>query len=110
MSEDKLTVDNPLELCSPDKDEAREFAVRVDLMLDIRDMISEMKLNQTEAAVKLGITQSRVSELVNGKFRNFTVDTLLAYIRKLGGDTAISVKSPTGGTVEHFYPSNLVVA
>lgn len=103
MREDKLTFENPLELCTDDKDEAREFRVRVDLMLDIRDMIEGMGLNQTDAATRLGITQSRVSELVNGKFRNFTVDALLLYLRKLGADMAITIDSPFV-RAEHHYP------
>lgn len=103
MSDDKLSFDNPLELRAQGKEEASDFSMRVDLMLDIRDMIQERGLTQSQAAELIGITQSRVSEIVNGKFRKFTVDALMEYVRALGADTVITIQSPTFST-EHRYP------
>lgn len=103
MADDRLSFDNPMELRANDRAEAEDFSMRVDLMLDIRDLIQGRGLTQSDAAALMGVTQSRVSEIVNGKFRKFTVDALMEYVRALGADTVISIQSPTFNA-KHLYP------
>ena len=42
------------------------------------------KWSQSEAAEKLGISQPRVSNMLNGKLDKFSVDTLLEMVFKMG--------------------------
>lgn len=51
-----------------DPAEAAVLQMRSNLMSDLRLYIEKHKLTQVEAAKRLGISQSRVSDLVRGKF------------------------------------------
>jgi predicted XRE-type DNA-binding protein len=50
-----------------DPAEAAVLQVRANLMTDLRLYIEKQKFTQSEAAKRLGIAQSRVSDLVRGK-------------------------------------------
>jgi len=47
-------------------------------MIAIRDLIQYEGWSQAIAAKKLGLTQPRISDLVNGKIEKFSIDKLLA--------------------------------
>jgi predicted XRE-type DNA-binding protein len=49
-------------------EEAAVLALRADLMGRLRLLIDERGWNQVQAAEQLGISQSRVSDLVRGKW------------------------------------------
>lgn len=64
--------------------EAEVLQMRADLMAKLRLWIRDNELTQEEAAEKLGITQSRVSNLVRGQWKKFSLDMLLALAIKAG--------------------------
>jgi predicted XRE-type DNA-binding protein len=45
----------------------------------------------TEAAKQLGISQPRVSDLLNGKLSKFSLDALVNILALLGGDIELKV-------------------
>ncbi|NTW78382.1 MAG: XRE family transcriptional regulator, partial [Syntrophaceae bacterium] len=49
-------------------DEAAIMQMRADLMADLRKFIKTKKLTQTDAAKIFGVSQSRVSDLITGKW------------------------------------------
>ena len=51
-------------------EEAAILQMRSDLMADLRKFIKAKKLTQTKAAKLLGVTQSRVSDLIRGKWES----------------------------------------
>jgi len=57
----------------------------------IRARIKEYGLNQTQAAERLGITQARVSEIMNGKVGKTSYDLLLNYLNTLQCDVEITI-------------------
>ena len=57
--------------------EAEILQMRADLMGKLRLWIRDSGLTQEEAAERLGITQSRVSNLVRGQWKKFSLDMLL---------------------------------
>lgn len=63
-------------------EEAAVLAMRSDLMARLRVYIEDRELTQAGAAKKLGISQSRVSDLVRGKWDKFSLDTLLVLATK----------------------------
>lgn len=65
-------------------EEAAVLAMRSDLMACLRRHIEERGMTQAGAAKKLGISQSRVSDLVRGKWEKFSLDMLLVLATKAG--------------------------
>ncbi len=67
-----------------DPAEARVMALRVELMMRLRERLAEDGLTQREAAKRLGITQPRVSSLLKGGWRDFSMDMLLTLADRAG--------------------------
>ena len=66
------------------KDEAAILQMRADLMADIRKCIKTKKLTQAEAAKIFGVSQSRVSDLITGKWEKFSLEMLIILVTKAG--------------------------
>ena len=58
--------------------------MRANLMSDLRLYIEKHELTQAEAAKRLGIAQSRVSDLVRGKWEKFSLEMLITLEARLG--------------------------
>jgi predicted XRE-type DNA-binding protein len=58
--------------------------MRSNLMSDLRLYIEKQKLTQAAAAKRLGIAQSRVSDLVRGKWEKFSLEMLITLEARLG--------------------------
>ena len=67
-----------------DPAEAAVLQMRANLMSDLRLYIEKQKLTQAEAAMRLGIAQSRVSDLVRGKWDKFSLEMLITLEARLG--------------------------
>ncbi|MBH0193764.1 MAG: XRE family transcriptional regulator [Nitrospira sp.] len=67
-----------------DPAEAAVLQMRSNLMSDLRLYIEKQKLTQAEAAKRLGIAQSRVSDLVRGKWDRFSLEMLITLEARLG--------------------------
>lgn len=81
-----------------DADTASKMALKMDLSIFITDCIKKMGLKQHEAAAKLNVTQSRISELANGKIEKFTLDAMMDMLDKLGFRTTLSLPSNDSGS------------
>lgn len=64
--------------------EAEVLQMRADLMAKLRLWIRDSELTQEEVAERFGITQSRVSNLVRGQWKKFSLDMLLTLAAKVG--------------------------
>ena len=64
--------------------EATVLQMRANLMGDLRIYIEKNKLTQVEAAKRLGIAQSRVSDLVQGKWEKFSLEMLITLEARVG--------------------------
>jgi predicted XRE-type DNA-binding protein len=67
---------------SPDK--AAIFQMRADLMADLRKWIKAKRLTQAKAAEVLGVSQSRVSDLIRGKWERFSLEMLITLATRAG--------------------------
>ncbi|HOH30499.1 MAG TPA: helix-turn-helix transcriptional regulator [Candidatus Hydrogenedentes bacterium] len=65
-------------------DEAAILQIRADLMAELRKFIKRKKLSQTEAARLLAISESRLSDLLNGKWEQFSLEMLVALATRAG--------------------------
>jgi predicted XRE-type DNA-binding protein len=64
--------------------EASILATRSDLIAQLRLLIERKQWTQAQAAEHLGISQSRVSDLIRGKWDKFSVDMLLVFAARAG--------------------------
>jgi predicted XRE-type DNA-binding protein len=58
--------------------------MRADLMADLRKFIKTKRLTQAKAAEILGVSQSRVSDLVRGKWERFSLEMLITLATRGG--------------------------
>ena len=65
-------------------DEAAILQMRADLMADLRRFIKAKKLTQAKAAEILGVSQSRVSDLIRGKWERFSLEMLITLATRAG--------------------------
>ena len=72
-----------------------EALAKVKLMLFIAKIIDGQGLTQAEAAKRLGIAQSDVSNIVRGRGRTYSLDRLLGVLHRLGADITIEAKVGT---------------
>jgi predicted XRE-type DNA-binding protein len=65
-------------------DEAAILQMRADLMGDLRKFIKTKRLTQAKAAEILGVSQSRVSDLIRGKWERFSLEMLITLATRAG--------------------------
>jgi predicted XRE-type DNA-binding protein len=65
-------------------EEAMLLAMRSDLMAQLRLLIERNEWTQAKAAKELEVTQSRVSDLMRGKWDKFSLDMLLILAARAG--------------------------
>jgi len=65
-------------------DEAAILQMRADLMADLRKFIRAKRLTQAKAAEILGVSQSRISDLIRGKWERFSLEMLITLATKAG--------------------------
>ena len=66
------------------KEESKRLQFRSFLMVALMKYIESESITQLEAAKRLGVTQSRVSNLVNFKIDLFSTDMLLDMLERAG--------------------------
>lgn len=71
--------------------EAAVLRICATLMSDLRAYIETEKLTQVDAAKRLGIAQSRVSDLVNGKWDKFSLEMLITFETRLGRTVSVQL-------------------
>lgn len=65
-------------------DEAAVLQMRADLMVELRKFIKNKNLTQTKAAEIFGVSQSRVSDLIRGKWERFSLEMLVTLATRAG--------------------------
>ena len=56
-------------------------------------IIAAQRLTQTEAGARIGLTQPKVSPLLNGQFRDYSVERLLRFVNALHHNVRIVIES-----------------
>ena len=69
----------------------QNLKLRSAAMIEITEKISSMGLTQAEAAKLLGISQPRVSVLIQGKIDRFRLDSLVDFAHRLGLKVSIGI-------------------
>ena len=84
--------DNVFEDIGFDREEAASLKVRSDLMLDLRKYIEMKGWTQSQAATFFGESQPRISNLMQGDIRRFSVDKLINMLTLAGMQVEVYVK------------------
>jgi predicted XRE-type DNA-binding protein len=69
-----------------------ELLAKAQVLREITMIIKREKLNQTQAARRLGIDQPKVSALLNGKLSGFSMERLFHFLNRLGQDVNINIE------------------
>jgi predicted XRE-type DNA-binding protein len=72
-------------------DEAAVLQMRADLMVDLRKFIEAKQLTQAKAAALLGVSQSRVSDLIRGKWERFSLEMLITLATRAGMRVSLKI-------------------
>jgi len=73
--------------------EADHLMIRSRLMLEVERFVERSKLSQREAAKKLGVTQPRLNDLLQGKIQKFSIDALVKMLSKVGIHVDVNVSA-----------------
>jgi predicted XRE-type DNA-binding protein len=85
ISEDNIFADLELE-------NSEEMRARSDLLSELVHVIRKSGLPNKDIAAILEISQPKVSALMSGKINDFSTDTLMQYLAKLGSIVEIRVQ------------------
>jgi len=72
-------------------DEAAVLQMRADLMTDIRKFIKSKNLTQVNSAEIFGVSQSRISDLVRGKWEKFSLEMLITLATRAGMHVSVNI-------------------
>jgi predicted XRE-type DNA-binding protein len=72
--------------------EAERLALLSMLAIEIEKYIKAHNLTQAEAARQFAVSQPRISNLLNGKFHLFSIDTLIEMLLRVGIQVKIGIK------------------
>ncbi len=73
--------------------DADTHLLKAELVTRIQDVISGQHLTQTAAAKRMGLSQPDVSRLLNGQFRDVSVERLMRLLTRLGCDVHITIRN-----------------
>lgn len=83
----KGNVFKDIGVCDPER-----TLIRAQIMSRITEIIKECGLNQSQAGKILKLTQSKVSNLMNGKLSVFSLEHLIRLLNALERDVEIIIK------------------
>ncbi len=73
-------------------EEAAILAMRVDLSIEIDKYIKKKRLTQKAAASFFEVTQPKISKIVRGDLRGFSIDYLVKMVSKIGKHPRITFR------------------
>lgn len=74
--------------------DADEYMAKSELAVRIFKIIKDRRLTQAAAGKLLGISQPKVSALLNGRLEGFSTERLFRFLNALGCDVRITVSRP----------------
>src|SRR6266705_1489096 len=80
--------------------DASEHLIKAGLVVRIDRTIRQRKLTQAGAAQLMGIDQPKISAMLAGQFRGYSVERLMRFLVALGHDVEIVVKPRKRGIAE----------
>jgi predicted XRE-type DNA-binding protein len=72
--------------------EAANMRLRSELMIAIRQAVTEWATTQATAARRLEVTQPRLNDLLRGRINNFSLDALTVIAARAGLDVRVQIE------------------
>lgn len=72
---------------------AKEHAVKAQLVMGLMRIMRDENLSQTAAAERIGINQGDLSKILRGQFHGYSVEKLMTALTKLGQNVTIEVRA-----------------
>ena len=72
--------------------EAANVRLRSELMIAIRQVVTEWSVTQAAAARRLEVTQPRLNDLLRGRINNFSLDALTILAARAGLDVQVRIE------------------
>ncbi len=73
-------------------DQPEEMQVKAEIVYRIARSIEERRLTQEQAATIMGLDQPKVSALLRGRFRGYSLDRLFRLLLALDNDVSIIIE------------------
>ncbi|MBM3345679.1 MAG: XRE family transcriptional regulator [Betaproteobacteria bacterium] len=73
--------------------DAETHLLKAELVTRIQGVITAQALTQVAAAQRMGLSQPDVSRLLNGQFREISVERLMRLLTRLGCDIDITIRN-----------------
>ena len=80
--------------------DAEEHLIKAGLVVKIGRIIRQRELTQAAAAQLIGIDQPKVSAMLAGQFRGYSVERLMRFLVALGQDVEIVVRPKRCGAAQ----------
>ena len=80
--------------------DAEEHLIKASLVLKLNRIIQQRALTQASVAQLIGIDQPKVSALLGGQFRGYSVERIMRFLVALGHDVEIVVKPSKRATAQ----------
>jgi predicted XRE-type DNA-binding protein len=74
-------------------EESAAMTMRSNVMIAITKSVRGWNKTQAQAARRLGITQPRLNDLLNGKVNKFSLDTLMTLATRAGLKVKVDIRS-----------------
>ena len=87
----RQSFDNVWDALSDWPEEAASMTMRSNLLIAIEQRVRSWKLTQAAAAQRLGVTQPRLNDLLQGKIAKFSLDMLVDLAAKAGLSVQIKI-------------------
>jgi predicted XRE-type DNA-binding protein len=87
------TFANVWDALSDSPEEAATMKIRSEVMIAINDTIRTWNTTQARAASRLGVTQPRLNDLLQGKINKFSLDALMKLAARAGLKVKINIRN-----------------
>lgn len=89
---DEQIFDSVWDALEDTPEQAANMRLRSELMMALQACIAEWNLSQIDAAVKLNVTQPRLSDLLRGRIDKFSLDALIELASRAGIQVRLELK------------------
>lgn len=89
-----MATTNVFDFLTDSRGEAMKLRIRSQLMMQVAELVKGWGQRQEDAAAKLGITQPRLNDLLQGKLHKFSTCSLIVMLAEAGCEIDVAITVP----------------